>query len=150
MTSALCSFCVTLLFISLLRHSSLHFTSASLLSSFHFCVTLLFYSFATLRLCPSTARCSPPLKPSIVVCLQLPCCRWFPPTLLCFLATFCLVILIIFFLSLVAILYCVQRMVHLLSFILASLLFYIILYDASPCAPMCRWPYVIICNVCPM
>ena len=52
------------------------------------------------RLCPSTAGCSPPSMPSIVVCLGLSCSTWFPP-LLCCLATFWLVVLLIFSLSLV-------------------------------------------------
>ena len=67
------------------------------------------------RLCPSTVGCSPPSMPSIVLCLLLSCSRWFPPSLLCRLAIFCLVVPLISFLSLVA---TVQRLVHLLSFIL--------------------------------
>ena len=77
------------------------------------------------RLCPSTAGCSlpsmpsivlclllscftfhlgfvhplqdvsPPPMPSIVLCLLLSCPRWFPPSLLCRLATFCSVVLLI-------------------------------------------------------
>ena len=45
------------------------------------------------RLCPSTAGCSPPSMSSIVVCLLLSLSRWFPPSLLCHLAIFCLVVL---------------------------------------------------------
>ena len=97
------------------------------------------------RLCPSTAGCSPPSMSSIVLCLLLSCftfylgfvhplqdvalrqclplsclllscSRWFPLSLLCRLAIFCLIVFLISSFSLVAIL---QRLVHLLSFILA-------------------------------
>ena len=68
------------------------------------------------RLYPSTAGCSPPSVPSIVLCLLLSSFKWFPPFLLCRLAIFCLVIPLISSLSLVA---TVRRLVHLLSFILA-------------------------------
>ena len=54
------------------------------------------------RLCPSTVGCSPPSVPSIVLCLLLSCSRWFPPSLLCHLAIFYLVIPLISSLSLVA------------------------------------------------
>ena len=54
------------------------------------------------RLCPSTARCSPPSVSSIVLCLLPSWSRWFPPSLLCRLAIFCLVVLLISSLSLVA------------------------------------------------
>ena len=54
------------------------------------------------RPCPSTAGCSPPSMPSIVLCLLLSCFRWFPLSLLCRLAIFCLVVLLISSLSLVA------------------------------------------------
>ena len=53
------------------------------------------------RLCPSTARCSPPSVPSIVFCLLLSCSKWSPPSLLCHLAIFRLVVLLISSLSLV-------------------------------------------------
>ena len=53
------------------------------------------------RLYPSTAGRSPPSMSSIVFCLLLSCSRWFPPPLLC-LAIFCLVVLLISSLSLVA------------------------------------------------
>ena len=33
------------------------------------------------RSCPSTAGCSPPSMPSIVLCLLLSCSRWCPPSL---------------------------------------------------------------------
>ena len=54
------------------------------------------------RLCPSSAGCSPPLTHSIVFCLLFFCSRWFLPSLLCRLAIFCVVVLSIPFLSLVA------------------------------------------------
>ena len=54
------------------------------------------------RLCASSAGCSPPSVSSIVFCLLLSCSRWFPPSLLCCLAIFCLVVLLISSLSLVA------------------------------------------------
>ena len=50
-------------------------------------------------LCPSTAGCSPPSTSSVVFCLLLSCSRWFPPSLLCHFAIFCLVVLLISFLS---------------------------------------------------
>ena len=62
------------------------------------------------RFCPSAAGCSPPSMPSIVLRLLLSCSRWFPPSLLGRLAIFCLVVLLISSLSLVATL---QRLVHL-------------------------------------
>ena len=40
-------------------------------------------STLSLRLCPSTARCSPPSKPSIAFCLIVSCSRWFPPSYCC-------------------------------------------------------------------
>ena len=52
-------------------------------------------------LCPSTAGCNPPSMSSIVFCLLLSCSRWFPPSLLCRLAIFCFVVLLISSLSLV-------------------------------------------------
>ena len=61
--------------------------------------------FTSVSLCPSTTGCSPPSMPSVVVCLMLSCSRRFPPSLLCRFATFCLVVLLIFSLSCVAILY---------------------------------------------
>ena len=59
------------------------------------------------RLCPSTAGCSPPSVPSIVLCLLLSCYKCFPPSLLCRLAIFYLVVPFISFLSLDATLYSV-------------------------------------------
>ena len=44
------------------------------------------------RLCPFTTGCSPPSMSSIVVCLLLYGSRWFPPSLLCRLTIFCLVV----------------------------------------------------------
>ena len=44
------------------------------------------------RLCPSTTGCSTPLMPSIVPCLLLSCSGWFPPSLLCCLAIFYMVV----------------------------------------------------------
>ena len=70
------------------------------------------------RLFPSTAGCSPPPLSSLVLCLLLSCSRWFPPSLLCRLAIFCLVVLLISSLDLLGC-HSVQRLVHLLSFILA-------------------------------
>ena len=55
-------------------------------------VELLSFQFTSLRLCPSSASCSPPSTPSIVVCLILSCFSWFPP-LLCHPVTLCLVII---------------------------------------------------------
>ena len=54
------------------------------------------------RLCPFSALCSPPSMPSIVLCLLPFCSRWFPPSLLCRLAIFYLVVPLISSLSLVA------------------------------------------------
>ena len=54
------------------------------------------------RLCPSTAGCSPPSMSSIFVCLLPSYSRWFPPSLLCHLAIFCLVVLSTSSLSLAA------------------------------------------------
>ena len=54
------------------------------------------------KLCASTSGCSPPSTPSVVVCLLLPCSRWFPSSLLCRLAIFYVVVPLIFSLSLVA------------------------------------------------
>ena len=54
------------------------------------------------RLCPSIAGCSPPSMPSIAFCLLLSCSRWLPPSLLCRLAIFCLVVPLISSLPLVA------------------------------------------------
>ena len=64
--------------------------------------THLFIIISLSRLCPSTAGCSPPSMSSIVVCLLLSKSRWFPPSLLCHLAIFCLVVLWASSLSLVA------------------------------------------------
>ena len=63
---------------------------------------LILHSSSSSRLCPSTAGCSPPWMSSIVVCLLLSLSRWFPPSLLCHLAIFCLVVLWTSSLSLVA------------------------------------------------
>ena len=54
------------------------------------------------RLCPSTAGCSPPSVPSIVLCHLLFSSRWFPPSLLCHPAIFCLIIPFISSLALVS------------------------------------------------
>ena len=54
------------------------------------------------RLCPSTAGRSPPSVSSFVFCLLLSWSRWFPPSLVCRLSIFCLVVLLISSLSLVA------------------------------------------------
>ena len=54
------------------------------------------------RHCPTTAGCSPQSMSSIVFCLLLSCSRRFPPSLLCRLAIFCLVVLLISSHSLVA------------------------------------------------
>ena len=59
-------------------------------------------SSSSSRLCPSTAGCSPLSVTSIVVCLLLSWSSWFAPALLCRLAIFCLVVLLISSLSLVA------------------------------------------------
>ena len=69
------------------------------------------------RLCLSTAGNSPPTVSSIVFCLLLFLSRWFPPSLLCCLAIFCMAVLLISSVPLVATL--CQRLLHLLSFILA-------------------------------
>ena len=53
------------------------------------------------RLCSSTAGCSPLSMSSIVLCLLLSCFMWFPPSLFCRLAIFCIVVLLISSLSLV-------------------------------------------------
>ena len=66
--------------------------------------TLIFspFTFLSPRLCPSTAGCSPPPMSSTVLCLLLSSSRWFLPSVLCRLAIFCLVGLLISSLSLVA------------------------------------------------
>ena len=51
---------------------------------------------------PFTAGCNPPSMSSIAFCLLLSCSRWFPPSLVCRLAIFCLVVLSISSLFLVA------------------------------------------------
>ena len=70
------------------------------------------------RFYPSTSECSPPSVSSIALCLLLSCSRWFTPSLLCRLAIFCMVVLV----DLLPLLGChsVQRLVHLLSFVLAT------------------------------
>ena len=60
------------------------------------------FTWSHIGLCPSIAGCSPPLVSSIVFCLLLSCSWWFPPSLLRRLAIFCLVVLLICYLSLVA------------------------------------------------
>ena len=65
-------------------------------------VCLCFTFHLSPRLCPSTAGCSPPSMSPIVLCLLLYCFRWFPPSFLCHLAIFCIVVLLISSLSLVA------------------------------------------------
>ena len=54
-----------------------------------------------------TAGCSPPSVPSIVIWLLLTCSRWFPPSLLCRLDIFYLIVPLVSSLSLVATLYSV-------------------------------------------
>ena len=73
----------------------------------------------SLRICPSTAGCSPPPMLPIAFCLMLSCCGWSPP-LLCYLTIFCLVAPMISFLSLVATL-CIIWSVCCPSFFTASL-----------------------------
>ena len=88
------------------------------------------------RLCPSTAGCSPPSMSSIFVCLLLSSSRWFPPSLLCHLAIFCLVVLSSSSLSLAATL-CIA---------LSTYCPLILLYDrpistfVSVCILWYRWP----------
>ena len=77
---------------------------------------LLLLSHLSPRLCPSTAECNLTSMPSIVLCLFLSCSRWFPPSFSCCLAIIYLVVPLISSISLVV---SVQRLVHLLSFILA-------------------------------
>ena len=62
-------------------------------------VLVCYFHTLSHRLCPSTARCSPPLMPSIVFCLLLSCSRWFPPSLLCHLPAFYFVVPLISSLS---------------------------------------------------
>ena len=61
-----------------------------------------YLSHFSCRRCLSTAGCNPPTVPSVVLCWLLFCSRWFPPSLLHCLAIICLVVLLIFSLSLVA------------------------------------------------
>ena len=69
---------------------------------FHCPLFIAFLFHLSPRLCPSTAGCSPPSMSSVVFCLLLSSSRWFPPSLLCRLAIFCLVVLLISSLFLVA------------------------------------------------
>ena len=77
----------------------------------------ILWSWAWSRFCPCTAGCSPQSMSSIVFCLLLSCFRWFPPSLLCRLAIFCMVILLISSLFLVATL-CSVWSIYCLSFLL--------------------------------
>ena len=71
------------------------------LAIFYLVVPLILFHLSP-SLYPSIAGCSPPSMPPIVLCLLLSCSRWFPPSLLCRLAIFWLVVLLISSLSLVA------------------------------------------------
>ena len=76
-------------------------------------IYLFLFCHFSRRLCPSTAGCGPPSVPSIVLCLLFSCFRRSPPSLLCLLLGRPF--------DLFPLLGChsVQRLVHLLSFILA-------------------------------
>ena len=77
------------------------FCDYSLLCFFiHFC--FVSFTFLLPRLYQSTPGCNTPSVSSIVLCLLLSCSRWFPPSLLCRLAIFYLVVPLISSLSLVA------------------------------------------------
>ena len=73
-----------------------------------FCIIDFFTFHLSPWFSPSAVECSPPSMPSVVFCLLLSFSRWFPPSLLCRLAIFCLVVPLISSLSLVATLCSVQ------------------------------------------
>ena len=71
------------------------------MSSIVFCLFLSCFTFH-LGFVHPLQDIAPPSMSSIVVCLLLSCSWWFPPSLLCRLAIFCVVVLLISSLSLVA------------------------------------------------